>query len=249
MFAVPSFPVSDVPAHSPCNVWPHSCRAPGCIGCASDLSSLVFRHTRGARIKHGVKQNWLKMYEKSGLVLWVETVISDPEEFRVRKQVLRKGKHRAEWVPMRECVDYLFRYHQVSLQANARNLDAPAPVDDPTHAKRALHLVTAPEKHVAGRRCLGLHPLTRHDAKLFQTLMAGEHCVRGFTIREIRSQLASSVPPRACAHDPRKQSMKLSPTFRRFHAHGLLARIPHARRWRRTHYRRQPMTQFALPAR
>ena len=71
--------------------------------------------------------------------------------------------------------------------------------------------------------------------------MAGEHCARGLTNRDIRSQLASSVPLRACAQDPREQSAELSPTFRRFHAHGLLAGIPHAGRWRLTHYRRQLM--------
>jgi hypothetical protein len=44
------------------------------------------------------------MYDKAGLVLRVETVINNPEEFRVRKQVLRKGKRRVEWVQMRKGV-------------------------------------------------------------------------------------------------------------------------------------------------
>ena len=100
----------------------------------SDLSSLVCRRTGGSRIKHRVKENWLKMYDKSGLVLRVETVINNPEEFRVRKQVLRKGKPQTEWVAMRKGVAYLFRYREVSLQANGRYLDALAVVDDPTNA-------------------------------------------------------------------------------------------------------------------
>lgn len=45
----------------------------------------------GSRIKHRVKQNWLKMYDKAGLVLRIETVINNPEEFRVSKKVLRDG--------------------------------------------------------------------------------------------------------------------------------------------------------------
>ena len=98
----------------------------------SDCSSLVCRRTGGSRIKHRVKENWLKMYDKSGLVLRVETVINNPEEFRVRKQVLRKGKRHTEWVEMRKGVAYLFRYREVSLQANGRYLDALAVVDDPT---------------------------------------------------------------------------------------------------------------------
>jgi hypothetical protein len=33
-----------------------------------------------------MKDNWLKMYDKFGQVLRVETVINDPREFRVRRR-------------------------------------------------------------------------------------------------------------------------------------------------------------------
>jgi hypothetical protein len=52
----------------------------------------------------------------------------------------------------------------------------------------------------------------------------------------IRARLASSVHLCACTHDPRKHSAKVSRTFRRFHAHGLIAKIPRTRRWRVTLY-------------
>ena len=81
----------------------------------SDLSSLVCRRVGGRRIKHRVKQNWLKMLDKAGLVLRIETAINNPEEFRVRKQVLRDGKQHAQWVRLRKGVAYLFRYREVSL--------------------------------------------------------------------------------------------------------------------------------------
>ena len=75
----------------------------------SDLNGRI----PGCRIKHKVKENWLKMYDKGGLVLRVETVINNPEEFKVRKKVTRKGISKVEWVPMRKGVAYLFRYQQV----------------------------------------------------------------------------------------------------------------------------------------
>jgi hypothetical protein len=67
----------------------------------SDLSDLAGR-IPGCRIKHRVQQNWLKMYDKAGLVLRVETVINNPEVFKVRKKVQRNGKSKLEWVPMRK---------------------------------------------------------------------------------------------------------------------------------------------------
>jgi len=121
----------------------------------SDLSSFACRRVGGSRSKHRVKQNWMKMYDKAGLVLRVETVINNPQEFRVRKQVLRDGRQRAEWVALRKGVAYLFRYREVSLQANARYLDALAAVDDPTPGKQALQRLTSTKKDAAGRSCPG----------------------------------------------------------------------------------------------
>jgi hypothetical protein len=65
------------------------------------------RRIPGARIKHRVKENWLKMYGKDGSVLRVEMVINSPEEFKVRKKVSRKNKRVLEWVSMRKGVAYL----------------------------------------------------------------------------------------------------------------------------------------------
>jgi hypothetical protein len=110
-----------------------------------------------------------------------------------------------------------------------------------SNAKRALDRVTAPKKDAAGRCCPAFNPLARHDAELFQSVMAGEHCRRGFTNRDIRAQLESTLHLRACRQDPRKQGAKVSRTFRRLHAHGLIAKIPHTRRWRVTAYGRHVM--------
>jgi len=48
------------------------------------------RRIPGARIKHRIKENWLKICDKDGSVLRVEMVINNPEEFKARKRVARK---------------------------------------------------------------------------------------------------------------------------------------------------------------
>jgi hypothetical protein len=62
-------------------------------------------------------------------------------------------------------------------------------VDNPTEAKRALERVTTPKQDAARRRSAGFNPLARQDAELFQSVMDGEHCLRGFTSRDIRTHL------------------------------------------------------------
>jgi hypothetical protein len=46
----------------------------------------------GRRVKHRMKRNWMKLYNKEGVVLRVETVINDREEFRIRRRVRRHGR-------------------------------------------------------------------------------------------------------------------------------------------------------------
>ena len=50
----------------------------------------------GRRVKHRMKRNWIKRYEKAGGMLRGETVINDPEEFRVRRRVRRRGRQRTD---------------------------------------------------------------------------------------------------------------------------------------------------------
>jgi len=135
----------------------------------------------------------------------------------------------------------LFRYREVSLKANSRYLDALAVVDDPTNAKRDLDRITTRKKDAAGRGCSAFNPPAHHDIELFQAVMDGEHCLRGFANRDIRSKLQSTQHLRSCGQDSKKASSKVSRIFRRFHSHGLIAKLPRTRRWRVTLYGRRVM--------
>ncbi|HJW69193.1 MAG TPA: hypothetical protein VJ829_07545, partial [Candidatus Binatia bacterium] len=64
----------------------------------------------GARVKHWMKTNWIKMYDKHGCVLRVETVINDPYEFKVRRRAGRRGHRTLGWHPLPKGVACLPRY-------------------------------------------------------------------------------------------------------------------------------------------
>jgi hypothetical protein len=134
------------------------------------------------------------------------------------------------WVPMRKGVAFLPRYRQICTQINARYLDALAQVVDPTPAIPALDRLTARASSPNGRTLRPFNPLSRHDRMLFEALLGGEHALHGFTNRDLRLKLARTSIP--LATDPLKQSAQVTRLFRRFHAHGLIAKIPHSRRWR-----------------
>src|SRR5690606_6066134 len=107
----------------------------------------------GMRVKHPVKVNWIKMYDKAGSVLRVQMVINDPTAFKVRRRVRRRGRQQTEWVEMRKGVANVFRYRDVSLMANRRYLDALAAVDDPTPAIHDLESSPSASAHGTANQC------------------------------------------------------------------------------------------------
>jgi len=184
----------------------------------------------GRRVKHRMKRNWMKMYNKEGVVLRVETVINDPEEFRIRRRVRRHGRSVMAWVPLRKGVAFLSRYQEICGQCNGRYLDALAHVDDPTPAIRALDALSARAATPDGRTVRPFNPVARQDRTLFEVLMSGEHVLHGFTNRELREHLVRVGFPLAAA--AAKQSGQVTRLLRRLHIHQLIAKIPRSRRWR-----------------
>jgi hypothetical protein len=200
----------------------------------SDITDRGKRRWPGMRIKHRAKMNWIKMYDKVGSVLRVETVINEPDAFKVRKRVWREGLQVTEWVPMRKGVANRFRYRDVSLAANARYLDALAIVDDPSTAIRQLHSITGRKRTRSGQSVRAFNPLSEEDQRLFKALLSGDNAINGFRNRDIRERLAKISLLRACAKDRNKQSAKVTRMLKRLHLYGLIAKIPRSRRWRLT---------------
>jgi len=181
----------------------------------------------GARIKHRMKNNWLKMYDKFALVLRIETVINNPREFRVRRLRTREGRREMVWCPMNKGVINLYRYREVSLAANQRYLEALSVVDDPAPAYRQIEELTKPVV-VAGRSHTGFNPAVGADVKLFGAVLDGNHLVRGFYNADIREALYGLTED---AGERRRQSHAVGRMLKRLHVRGLIVKVPHSRRW------------------
>jgi hypothetical protein len=181
----------------------------------------------GARIKHRVKKNWLKMYDKFGWVLRIETVINDPREFRVRRLRTRDGRREMVWCPMNKGVINLYRYREVALASNRRYLDALAVVDDPAPAYRQLEELTEPVV-VSGRVHAGFNPASPADVRLFRAVLAGENLLHGFRNAHIRAALYGATED---VGERRRQSHAVGRLLKRLHVRGLIVKVPHSHRW------------------
>ena len=183
----------------------------------------------GTRIKHRMTKNWLKMYDKFGQILRVETVINRPKEFFVhRTRFHRDGTSSQGFFPMNKDTGSLIYYQEQALACNRRYLDALAVVDDPAPAYLQLRQLTEP-KDVAGRNSAGFNPARRDDVRLFAAVLDGDHIARGFRNRDIRSALFGPD-----AKSPASRSAAVGRLVKRLHVRSLVAKIPRTRRWRVT---------------
>ena len=185
----------------------------------------------GARIKHSMKNNWLKMYDKFGLILRIETVINNPREFRVRRLRTRTGRQEMAWCPMNKGVCNLYHYREVALAANTRYLEALAVVNDPAPAYKQVEKLTEPVV-VANRSHAGFNPASRSDVRLFQAVLNGNHLVHGFRNADIRAILYGAAGDPG---DHRRQQTAVGRMLKRLHVRGLIAKVPRSRRWHVSH--------------
>jgi hypothetical protein len=174
-----------------------------------------------------MKNNWLKMYDKFGLVLRIETVINNPREFKVRRLRTRAGSQEMAWCPMNKGVSNLYRYREVALAANERYLEALSVVDNPAPTYRRVEELTEPAV-VSGRSHAGFNPAKEADVRLFGAVLDGNHVVRGFRNSDIREVLYGSTED---AGQRRRQSTAVGRMLKRLHVRGLIVKVPHSRRW------------------
>lgn len=196
-----------------------------------EIHSSLQKRSMGARVKHRMKGNWIKMYDKHQSVLRIETVINHPREFHVRRLGKRNGELVNGWFPMAKRVTNLGRYAEVSSSSNRRYLEALSVVDDPSEGYRLLDRVCERTSR-DGRRHRALNPLSRHDVATFSAVLRGEHSIHGFRNRDIARHLGQPHDPDPLAR--KRQSARVARNLQLLRAHGLIAKIPRSRRYRLT---------------
>lgn len=154
--------------------------------------STMKKRVEGSRVKHFVEENSIKMYDKAGSVLRIETTINNPRRFRVRRTATRNGKKVKAWLPMRKGVIDARRRCEISQAANQRYLDALAVVGVEKASYRLLDKVSKGVEE-GGRKHRPLHLISQKDSKVCQVMMRGEFRLQGFRNVDLRTSLDSQT--------------------------------------------------------
>lgn len=180
--------------------------------------------TDGVRIKHRVKRNSVKMYDKAGSVLRIETTINDATDLRV----VRDSPRGLARQPLRKGICDLFHRAQLAHASNERYLEALAIVGERHPAHAELDQVNAPITK-RKRRHRPLHPTEGSDAALLQLLLQPSLRLGGFCNRD----LAELIYPDDCRHAEtrRRASARTTRVLGLLRAHGIIRKLPRSRRY------------------
>jgi hypothetical protein len=179
------------------------------------------------RLKHRVRHNWIKMYDKQGSVLRVEAVITQPREMKVYRPKEGDPQGKKRWRYMRRGVADLYRRAQVSQKSNERYLQAMASAKQNTPLSQLSAKLCRPATF-KGRRARAMNPLGA-DAKLLEAVARGEFVLNGFRNRDLRPLLYGTGSTDAATL--RRQSSAVTRQLRLLRAHGLIRKVPRTHRY------------------
>jgi hypothetical protein len=186
----------------------------------------------GARIKHWVGRNSVKLYDQAGgEVLRAEATLQDPRPYLVYRAKEGDPQGPKEWRRMRAGIADLARRADVSQGINDRYLEAMAAADTSTPIGTLAGKITPPVWQ-RKKRARGLRPWDPEDLKLFRAANDGKWCLQGFRNRDLQEALFGE--PAASADERRRRSGRVTRLIRLLRAHGVIRKLPRVRRYRVT---------------
>jgi hypothetical protein len=204
-----------------------------------EVWSELKHRVEGICVKHWVEENSIKMYDKQGSILRIETTINNPRRFKVYRRATRKGQACMAWLPMRKAVADIPRLAKVCQAANQRYLQALALVNVPQPVKTVLDPVS---RRVIknGRAYRALRPVSKEEAELFRILLNGAFHIQGIRNPDVRRLLYPEAEKDPIAR--KKASGRITRYFRLLRAHGLIQKVSGVRYYRVTDRGTQIMT-------
>lgn len=202
---------------------------------AGEVLSDLRERAEGIRIKHRVGKNSVKMYNKQGTVLRVETTLNNMRELKSPR--MKDGK--VVWKKMRKGVADIQRRAEVSQAANERYLASMAAVENPVPLKTLTESLAQPVVR-DGRRVRGLNLLGADDARLLKAVGDGKFLLSGFRNKDLQAMLFAAAA--GSPAEARRRSGQVTRKLRLLRAHGLIRKVQGTHRYLVTDQGRQVIT-------
>ena len=169
----------------------------------------------GTRVRHSMGMASIKMYDKFGQILRIETTAKDISFFKHYREVeQRTGEAVMKFAPMKKTIYSLGALREVLGAANRRYLEFLSAIDDPSNGIDKLDKITR-TVHEEQRSYRGFNFFDHDDEALFVALARGEFTISGVQNKALRAWF------------PQYNSGQMSRILRRLRAHGLIKKAAH----------------------
>lgn len=172
------------------------------------ISDISVRHGF-KRLKHRMEWSSIKVYDKFGIALRIESSTNDPNVFTHPREVHQKdGQIRWKMAKVPRSIYSLDVLQKKLGAANNRYIDLLSSLDLPLEGAEHVTRLAAPVRE-NDRSYRGFNLFAGSDLELFQVLARGEFTLNGFRNKDVRKHLALKTPA-------------VSRCLRRLVSHGLI---------------------------
>lgn len=167
----------------------------------------------GSKIRHTMGCVSIKMYDKFGQILRIETTVNNISFFKHYRTVEhRDGKPEEKLAPLKKNI-YSLNILQEHLKAsNQRYLQFISTIEDSKVGKNNLQKLSRSEVQT-GRSYKGFNIFDEHDYNILNTILRGEFNISGFRNKDIKLFI------------PGKSSSQISRVLKRLNLHGLIRKV------------------------
>lgn len=153
---------------------------------AGEVGNDFSTRIQGTRIRHQMGRAALKMYDKFGHVLRIETVTNDVSFFKHHRTVEhRDGTRETTLAPVKKSLYSLGVLAELLAASNRRYLEFLSSLDDDSSGRRQLERLSRPARD-AHRSYRGFNFFDAVDIELLLSIVRGEFNIRGFQVRDLR---------------------------------------------------------------
>jgi hypothetical protein len=191
-----------------------------------ELGGQFSTRIEGHSIRHYMGKSGIKMYDKFGCVLRIETFTNDVSFFKHHRRVEhRDGSYSYKTANMRKTIHSLPDLSELMRSCNRRYLEFLSAIDDPTNGIKRLNKISRPVRE-AGRSYRGFNLFSADDEAVFRAIAQGG--IQSFGIRNcgLREMLD-------------KTSGQVSRILKRLRNHGLIKKTANSYKYYLTSFGRQ----------
>jgi hypothetical protein len=186
---------------------------------AQELGSRFATRIEGTCIKHRLGKTGVKMDDKFGRVLRLETTTNDVSFFKHHRRVEhRDGPATRELAPLKKTIYSLIDLRDILLGCNRRYLEFLSAIEDTSSGERHLARLTEPRRE-GDRMIKGLNFFDRTEQTLLRALQRPEFNIHGMRRADLKQ------------HVPELNDSRLSRQLHRLRSLGLIKRVTRTYRY------------------